>query len=184
MSKWSKVNQPISFGASHVNMSLLSRFQKYLLIIGIFSIFNGIAAQVQEKELMVLEEVQSHLNLQREWIQYRYDSKVKECSSLFWVQRCIDKARVQLLKESKVVRDQEIALHDRQRMVNEALKDEKDQLRIAEYQDPKKVQERADNRAAYEEKQRLRAERAEALEERRKDAAKRANENRQTSPLD
>ena len=165
-------------------MSLLFRFQKYLLLIGIFSVFNGFAGQVQEKELVVLEEVQSQLNLQKEWTQYRYDSNVKECYLLFWVQRCMDKARGQLLKELKVIRDQEIALHDRQRLVNEAIKDEKDQLRIAEYQDPKKVQERANNRATYEEKQRLRAERAEELEERRKDAAKRAKENRQTSPLD
>ena len=63
-------------------------------------------------------------------------------------------------------------------------KDEKDQIRVAEYQDPKKVQERANNRAAYEEKQRLRAERAVELEERKKDAEKRSQENKQTSPLD
>ena len=96
----------------------------------------------------------------------------------------MDQARVVYLKEKKIVRDQEIALHDRQRAVNEIIKDEKDQQRIAEYQDPSKVKERADNRANYEEKQRLRAEREAELEERRKDADKRAKENRKTSPLD
>jgi len=46
------------------------------------------------------------------------------------------------------------------------------------------VKERAENRANYEEKQRLRAQREAELEERRKDADKRAKENRKTSPLD
>jgi hypothetical protein len=96
----------------------------------------------------------------------------------------MDQARVVYLKEKKIVRDQEITLHDRQRVVNENIKDEKDQQRIAEYQDPKKVKERAENRANYEEKQRLRAQREAELEERRKDADKRAKENRKTSPLD
>ena len=46
------------------------------------------------------------------------------------------------------------------------------------------MKERAENRANFEEKQRLRSEREVELEERRKDADKRAKENRKTSPLD
>jgi hypothetical protein len=142
------------------------------------------AGVAQEKELEQIDFIQNNLNTQYEWIQYRYDQALSECHSKFWMQRCIDQARVVFLKEKKIVRDQEIALHDRQRVVNETIKDEKDQQRIAEYQDPKKVKERAENRANYEEKQRLRAEREAELEERRKDADKRAKENRKTSPLD
>ena len=158
-------------------------YPKILIVFGIFTSLVQ-AGQIQEQELKVLDDVQIQLDIQREWIQYRYDSSVKSCYSLFWVQRCIDKARVQYVKENKIVRDQELELHDRKRVVNELQKDEKDQLRIAEYQDPKKIQERANNRATYEEKQRLRAERAAELEERKKDVGKRSQENRQTSPLD
>jgi len=144
-------------------------------------VFAGVA---QDKELQQIDLIQNNLNTQFEWIKYRYDQTVSECYGKFWMQSCMDKARVVFLKEKKIVRDQEIALHDRQRVVNEMIKDEKDQQRIAEYQDPKKVKERAENRANYEEKQRLRAEREAELEERRKDADKRAKENRKISPLD
>lgn len=75
-------------------------------------------------------------------------------------------------------------MHNRQREVNEFIKDEKDQLRFADYADPQKVKQRAENRANFEEKQRLRSEREAELEQRRKDAEKRAKENRNTSPLD
>jgi hypothetical protein len=146
--------------------------------------WNADAGVAQDKELQQIDLIQNNLNTQYEWIQYRYNQSVSECYGKFWMQRCMDKARVTFLKEKKIVRDQEIALHDRQRVVNEIIKDEKDQQRIAEYQDPQKVKERAENRAAYEEKQRLRAEREAELEERRKDAENRASENRKTSPLD
>jgi hypothetical protein len=157
-------------------------FASILLILALQTqAFAGIA---QDKELQQIDLIQNNLNTQYEWIQYRHDQSVSECYGKFWMQRCLDKARVVFLKEKKVVRDQEIALHDRQRVVNEMIKDEKDQQRIAEYQDPQKVKERAENRANFEEKQRLRAEREAELEERRKDADKRAKENRKTSPLD
>jgi hypothetical protein len=157
-------------------------FASILLLLALQpQVYAGVA---QEKELEQIDLIQINLNTQYDWIQYRYDQTVSECYGKFWMQRCMDKARVVFLKEKKIVRDQEIALHDRQRVVNETIKDEKDQQRIAEYQDPKKIKERAENRANYEEKQRLRAEREAELEERRKDADKRAKENRKTSPLD
>ncbi|BDW11184.1 hypothetical protein PSHI8_12660 [Polynucleobacter sp. SHI8] len=157
-------------------------FASFLLLLTLHSqVHAGVS---QDKELQQIDLIQNNLNTQFEWIQYRYDQAVSECYGKFWMQRCMDKARIVFLKEKKIVRDQEIALHDRQRVVNEIIKDEKDQQRMAEYQDPQKVKERAENRANYEEKQRLRAEREAELEERRKDADKRAKENRKTSPLD
>jgi hypothetical protein len=142
------------------------------------------AGILQEKELQNLELIEEKLSTQKQWIKYRYDQAKAQCYESFWMQRCQDKARVEFLRETKLVREQEIALNDRQRQVNEILKDEIDQQRSAENQDPKKVSERAQNRANYQEKQRLRAEREAELEERRKDASKRAQENRKTSPLD
>ena len=139
---------------------------------------------LQQKELQDIELIQEKLDTQKQWIKYRYDQALAQCYEIFWMQRCQDKARVIYLQETKEVREQEIALYDRQRQLNEILKDEKDQQRLAEYQDPKKVSERAQNRANYQEKQRLRAVREAELEERRKDAGKRAQENRKISPLD
>jgi hypothetical protein len=161
---------------------------RHLILFVIIQIFLGIgyasANQAREQELQELEKVQSNLDTQRAWVKYRYDKSLAECYALFWMQKCSDKARVIYLKESKVIRDQEIALHNRQRELNEYLKDEKDQARYADYADPEKVKERAQNRANFEEKQRLRAQREAELEERKKDAEKRAQENRKTSPLD
>ena len=144
----------------------------------------GHASQVHDTELNQLEKIQNNINTQREWVNYRYQKALADCYARFWMQRCSDQARVVFLKESKGIRDQEIALHERQRDVNELIKDEKDQQRYADYADPQKVKERAENRANFEEKQRLRSEREVELEERRKDADKRAKENRKTSPLD
>jgi len=142
------------------------------------------ANQFHDEELIKLDEIQSKLDTQRQWINYRYEKALADCYSFFWVQRCSDKARIVFLNETKQIRDQEVALHNRQREVNELIKDEKDQQRFADYADPQKVKERAENRASFEEKQRLRSEREAELEQRRKDADKRAKENRNTSPLD
>jgi hypothetical protein len=161
---------------------------RHLILFVSIHIFLGIgyasANQAQEQELQELEKVQSNLDTQKEWVKYRYDKSLAECYAYFWMQKCSDKARVIYLKESQAIRDQEIALHNRQRELNEYLKDEKDQARYADYADPEKVKERAQNRANFEEKQRLRAQREADLEERKKDAEKRAQENRKTSPLD
>jgi hypothetical protein len=156
-------------------------------VIGLISlcyVAHAHAGQAQDAELKELSQIQDQLNTQQDWVNYRYDKSVGECYHYFWVQRCMDRARAIYLKQTKIIRTQEIALHDRQRVVNAAIKDERDQLRIADYQDPSKAKERAENRAAFEEKQRLREERIQELEERRKDAPARAQENRKSSPLD
>jgi Na+-transporting NADH:ubiquinone oxidoreductase subunit NqrC len=150
---------------------------------GVAFITSSFAGQVHDQELAELEVVQDNLDLQKEWVQYRNDTQVRHCYQLFFVERCLDRVRQTYLKEIKVVRVQELAMHDRRREVNEMIKTEKDTLRIAERQDPKNIQERADNRKAFEEKQILRAKRIEELEERRKDSAKRAQQNRSASPL-
>jgi hypothetical protein len=162
---------------------------RILLSISIICYFLGnstisSANQFHVEELNKLDEIQSKLDIQRQWVNYRYEKALADCYSFFWMQRCSDKARLVFLNEIKQIRDQEIALHNRQREVNEFIKDEKDQQRFADYADPQKVKERAENRANFEEKQRLRSEREAELEQRRKDAEKRAKENRNTSPLD
>lgn len=137
-----------------------------------------------QAELQQLEKIQADLNTQKQWLTYRYEAANNQCYGRFWMQNCMDRARVEYLQATKVVRDQEVALLERQRAVNEIIKDEKDQQRFAQYLEPEKVLERAQNRANYEQKQRQRIERQEQLEERRKDAQQRAADNRKTSPLD
>ena len=81
------------------------------------------------------------------------------------------------------IRGQEIPMHERQRKLNEILKDERDIARLAEKLDPKNAEERAKNRRVYDQKQEDREQRIRDLEDRRKDAQKRATGNRQASPF-
>jgi hypothetical protein len=163
-------------------MSKHLAFSLFLFILGIFH--QSFAQSGYEIELEQLDSVQTNLDTQRQWSKYRYDLALNSCYKLFFMQRCIDKARVIYLNERKAIRDQETALHAHQLSVHELMKNDRDQLRIAEYNDPQKAKERAANRAAFEEKQRLREERIRDLEQRRKDAPERAQENHKSTPLD
>ncbi len=141
------------------------------------------ASQSLQNELLTLDQIQEKIDLKRDWMKYRYDMEFQTCQDLFFTTSCTTKAKKQLQKEEKDLFDQENLLHTRQRDIKKALKDEAEQLRIAERADPKQVQIRANNRASFEEKQREKALREADVEERRKEAAKRAQENRNTSPF-
>lgn len=136
-----------------------------------------------ENELISLDQVQEKIDLKRKWMKYHFDTEFQKCQDQFFTTSCTNKAKKQLQKEEKELFDQEILLHSRQRDLKKALKDEAEQLRIAERADPKQIQIRANNRASFEEKQREKALREADVEERRKEAAKRAQENRNTSPF-
>lgn len=154
-----------------------------IFVISIFFISFSHANGTLEKELSELEIVQEKINLKREWARFRYDSDVQKCREVFFSNRCILKAKKILQNEDKDLSLQETALHDRQREVKKAIKDEQEYLRAQERSDPKNVEERAKNRAAYQEKQQQKLEREAELEERRKESAKRAEANRNTSPF-
>ena len=136
-----------------------------------------------ENELVTLEQTQERLDLQLDWATYRYDLAVQICQDYFFVTPCVSKAKKQFLLEEKEIIQQENLLHARQRDVKKALKDLAETQREEERADPKKVAERANNRATYQEKQRLRVEREAELKERVKDNAKRSQQNRNTSPF-
>ena len=89
---------------------------------GVACITSSFAGQVHDQELAELEVVQDNLDLQKEWVQYRNDTQVRHCYQLFFVERCLDRVRQTYLKEIKVVRVQELAMHDRRREVNEMIK--------------------------------------------------------------
>ena len=143
-----------------------------------------LATPAEEARLEQLNKIEQELELQREWAKYRWGKAQAECYQKYWVNYCIGSARSQYRKEIDPITEQEIALHDEQRKLRKSLKDQEDIKRAAERASPVKSAERVDNQREFEEKQKASAARAADLEQRRKDAPKRAQENKAGTQLD
>lgn len=158
----------------------------YLQVI-LLSLLIGIGAAqatpAQEAELEKLDKIEAELTLQREWADYRWKKTSAECYQAYWVNRCLSQTRAQYRKEIDPIRAQEVEVNAAQRELRKLLKDERDAQRIADKADPAKAAERAENVRAYQEKQEEAAQRAADLEERRKDAPRRAQENKAGTQL-
>ena len=159
------------------------------LFLGIFWLTCSITSPVlatpaEEARLEQLNKIEQELELQREWAKYRWGKAQAECHQKYWVNYCIGSARTQYRKEIDPITEQEIALHEEQRKLRKSLKDQEDIKRAAERASPVKAAERADNQREFEEKQKAAAARAADLEQRRKDAPKRAQENKAGTQLD
>jgi len=141
------------------------------------------ATPAQEAELEKLDKIEAELTLQREWVDYRWKKASSECYQKYLVNRCLSQTRAQYRKEIDPIRAQEVELNTAQRELRKLLKDERDAKRIADKADPAKAAERAQNKRAFEQKQVDAAKRAEDLEERRKDAPRRAQENKAGTQL-
>ena len=141
------------------------------------------ATLAQKAELEKLDLIEAELNLQREWADYRWKKASSECYQKYLVNRCLSQTRAQYRKEIDPIRAQEVELNTAQRELRERLKDERDAKRIADNADPAKAAERNQNKRAFEEKQQEAAKRAADLEERRKDAPRRAQENKAGTQL-
>jgi hypothetical protein len=141
------------------------------------------ATPAQEAELEKLDLIEAELTLQREWADYRWKKASAECYQKYLVNRCLSQTRAQYRKEIDPIRVQEVELNTAQRELRRLLKDERDAKRIADKADPAKAAERAQNKRAFEQKQVDAAKRAEDLEERRKDAPRRAQENKAGTQL-
>jgi len=141
------------------------------------------ATPAQEAELEKLDMIEAELTLQREWADYRWKKASSECYQKYLVNRCLSQARTQYRKEIDPIRAQEVELNTAQRELRKLIKDERDAKRIADKADPAKAAERAQNKRAFEQKQLDAAKRAEDLEERRKDAPRRAQENKAGTQL-
>ena len=172
----------------HKNQNILrAKLRSY--IYGLFCMGNlflsiqVIALPEHVNELKTLEELQANLDLQKDWIKYRFEKTSYDCYSKFFVSSCLKQAKQIFNTEMREIRGQEIPMHERQRKLNEILKDERDIARLAEKLDPKNAEERAKNRRVYDQKQEDREQRIRDLEDRRKDAQKRATGNRQASPF-
>jgi len=142
------------------------------------------AATNDELELERLNQIESELTLQREWADYRWKKTNSECYAKFFVNSCLEDARAKYRREIDPIRSQEVLLNENQRIFKDQIKNQRDAQRAAERADPKRSQERADNEKAFQQKQKEAAARAADLEERRKDAPRRAQENKSGVKLD
>ena len=143
-----------------------------------------LATPAEEAELAQLDKIEQELELQREWAKYRWGKAQSDCYQKYWVNHCISSARTQYRKEIDPITQQEIALHEVQRKLRKSLKDQEDIKRAAERASPVKAAERVDNQREFEEKQKAAVVRAADVEQRRKDAPKRAQENKSGTQLD
>jgi uncharacterized protein YeeX (DUF496 family) len=158
-------------------------FLRIFLVICSFSSL-VLATPAEEVELAQLDKIEQELEIQREWAKYRWGKTQSECYQKYWVNYCISSARSQYRKEIDPITEQEIALHEVQRNLRKSLKDQEDIKRAAERASPLKAAERVDNQREFEEKQKAAAVRAADLEQRRRDAPKRAQENKSGTQLD
>jgi hypothetical protein len=144
----------------------------------------ALATPAEDTELKKLDKIEQELELQRDWAKYRWGKASSECYQNYWVNYCLRSARADYRKEIDPISEQERALHEVQRNLRKSIKDQDDQKRIAERASPEKAAERVDNQREFDEKQKAAAARAADLEQRRKDAPKRAQENKAGTQLD
>ena len=142
------------------------------------------AATNDELELERLNQIEAELTLQREWADYRWKKTNSECYAKFFVNSCLEDARAKYRREIDPIRSQEVLLNENQRIFKDQIKTQRDAQRAAERADPKRSQERVDNEKAFQQKQKEAVARAADLEERRKDAPRRAQENKSGVKLD
>jgi hypothetical protein len=141
------------------------------------------AGPAEVAELAEIEKSQSNLNLQKDWAKYRLEKKQHDCYDKFFTTRCLEKARLEHRQETKEIRAQEIPMRERERVLKSIIKDEQDEQRIKDRNDPAKAKQRADNVKDYEKKQSDQVKREEDLVKKRADSEKRAQENKKGSPL-
>lgn len=160
-----------------------------LLSLGVFLLICSfsslvLATPAEEAQLEQLDRIESELELQRDWAKYRWDKKNSECYQKYWVNSCLKDSRAEYRKEIDPIRAQEVELHEVQRKLRASIKDQRDAAKIAERASAEKAAERSANQKEFEEKQKAAAARAADVEQRRKDAPKRAQENKAGTQLD
>ena len=141
------------------------------------------AGPTEVAELAEIEKIQANLNLQKDWAKYRLEKKQHDCYDKFFTTRCLEKARLEHRQEIKEIRAQEIPMRERERVLKSMIKDEQDEQRIKDRNDPAKAKQRADNVKDYEQKQLDQTKREEDLVKKRADSEKRAQENKKDNPL-
>lgn len=153
------------------------------LLVCVFSNL-ALATPAEETQLEQLDKIERELELQRDWAKYRWEKTNSECYQKYWVNSCLKDSRAEYRKEIDPIRVQEVELHEVQRKLRASIKDQRDAAKIAERASAEKAAERSANQKDFEEKQKAAAARAADVEQRRKDAPKRAQENKAGTQLD
>ena len=166
---------------SHTFSPLLS-LGAFLLACSFSSLL--LATPAEEAQLEQLDKIERDLELQRDWAKYRWEKTSSECYQKYWVNDCLKDSRAKYRKEIDPIRAQEVELHEVQRKLRASIKDQRDAAKIAERASAEKTAERSANQKEFDEKQKAAAARAADLEQRRKDAPKRAQENKAGTQLD
>jgi hypothetical protein len=143
-----------------------------------------LATPAEEAQLEQLDKIERDLELQRDWAKYRWEKTNSECYQKYWVNDCLKDSRANYRKEIDPIRVQEVELREVQRKLRASIKDQRDAAKIAERASAEKAAERSANQKEFEQKQKAAAARAADLEQRRKDAPKRAQENKAGTQLD
>lgn len=165
-----------------VTLRTLFSLGAFLVVCSFSNLVLGTPAE--EAQLEQLDKIEGQLELQRDWAKYRWDKKNSECYQKYWVNSCLRDARAEYRKEIDPIRAQEVELHEVQRKLRASIKDQRDAAKIAERASAEKAAERSANQKEFEEKQKAAAARAADVEQRRKDAPKRAQENKAGTQLD
>jgi len=141
------------------------------------------AGPAELEELADIDARQDQLNLKKDWARYRLEKKQHECYDKFFTSSCLENARLDYRKEIKEIREQEIPMHDRQRLLKSIIKDESDKERIAQRESAEKAAKRQENLKAYETKQAEEAKREADIAKKKEDADKRSKENKKATPF-
>ena len=165
-----------------ISLSSLCSFGVFLLACSFSTL--SLATPAEEAQLEQLDKIERDLELQRDWAKYRWEKTNSECYQKYWVNDCLKDSRAQYRKEIDPIRAQEVELHEVQRKLRASIKDQRDATKIAERASAEKAAERVTNQKEFEEKQKAAAARAADVEQRRKDAPKRAQENKVGTQLD
>lgn len=89
---------------------------KFIVFIGLFFGFSCVfASPAAEAELKKIDEIQSQLNLKKDWAKFRYDEASTACYNKFFTDSCLKDARKIYRQETLDIRTQELPMHDRQR---------------------------------------------------------------------
>lgn len=165
-----------------VSLRSLLSLGAFLLVCSFSSLV--LATPAEEAQLEQLDKIERELELQRDWAKYRWEKTNSECYQKYWVNSCLKDSRAEYRKEIDPIRAQEVELHEVQRKLRASIKDQRDAAKIAERASAEKAAERTANQKEFEEKQKAAATRAADVEQRRKDAPKRAQENKAGTQLD
>jgi hypothetical protein len=157
--------------------------KNFLFTVLIVTPLLALAGPAELDELADIEVRQEQLNLKKDWARYRFEKRQHECYDKFLTSLCLENARLDYRQEIRDVRQQEVPMHDRQRLLKSMLKDENDLARSKNKEAEEKAIKREQNIKSYEKKQAEEAKREADIVKRKLDADQRNQDNKKANPF-